>query len=67
MIQYPFVLHFDGSNILAFYDFSKDPLMNLNLINEKSTSEKQIQMKNKMKAYLQEYCNRLIRNKTHLD
>ncbi len=67
MVQYPYVLHFDGNNILAFYNLSNDSLMKLNLFNDKSTSEMQIQMKNKLKAYLQEYSNRLIRNKTHLD
>ncbi len=67
MVQYPYVLHFDGNNILAFYNLSNDSLMKLNLFNDKSTSEIQIQMENKLKAYLQEYSNRLIRNKTHLD
>jgi hypothetical protein len=67
MVQYPYVLHFDGNNVLAFYNLSNDSLMNMNLSDDKSTIEIQNQLKNKLKAYLQEYSNRLIRNKTQID
>lgn len=63
MIQYPYVLHFDGNEVLAFYDLSNDLFMNNNL---KNSSEIKGRMLNKLKAYLQQYSNCLIRNKTHI-
>jgi phosphoglycerol transferase MdoB-like AlkP superfamily enzyme len=58
-IQYPYVLHFDGENIVAFYEFNaKDEMV-------KSTNEKRkTEMANTLKAILQQYSFDLIHNKT---
>ena len=66
-IQYPYVLHFDGNETLAFYDMQDDSLLQHDLKNSKTRLDIQENMEMKLKAYLQQYSNRLIHNKTHLD
>ncbi|MFY8021632.1 MAG: LTA synthase family protein [Bacteroidia bacterium] len=66
-IQYPFVLHFDGKEVLAFYDMQGDSLLQKDIKNTQYALPQQAQLLQKLKAYLQQYSNRLIKNQTHLD
>lgn len=61
-IQYPYVYHFDGSNGLAFFDLSKDSLMNDNQLKNPQLKERVFHMDTLTKSFIQQYNGALIRN-----
>jgi len=61
IIQQNFALHFDGEKATALYNFKDDPLLQHNLKNIQI--EKAEQMEKMLKAYIQQYNNRMIDNK----
>ncbi len=64
LINYPYILQFNGEKSIGFYNLSNDSLMKENLINTAN-----IDVLNTMELYLkaniQQYNNKLINNKTH--
>jgi len=61
LIENDFALFFDGINSLELYNIKTDPLLSTNLIKTNKILVKQ--MENRLKAIIQNYNNRLIRNK----
>ena len=65
-IQYPFVLKFDGTTSVEFYDLKNDSLMLNNLIENKTAPLHKVQeMEKYLQAIIQQYNHKLITNKTH--
>jgi phosphoglycerol transferase MdoB-like AlkP superfamily enzyme len=56
-----FALEFDGNTALSLYDIQNDELMNNNLIN--ILPEKKEELERILKAYIQQFNNRMINNK----
>lgn len=56
-----FVLHFDGEQSIALYNYHKDPLLKNNL--QSSLQQKVESLETTLKAYIQQYNNRMIENK----
>jgi phosphoglycerol transferase MdoB-like AlkP superfamily enzyme len=66
LIQHPFVLKFDGTKSIGFYDVQQDSLMQQNLIELKTAPLNEVQrMEQYLKAVIQQYNHKLITNKTH--
>lgn len=66
LIQYPFVLTFDGTKSIGFYDVQQDSLMQQNLIELKTAPLNEVQQMEKyLKAVIQQYNHKLITNKTY--
>jgi phosphoglycerol transferase MdoB-like AlkP superfamily enzyme len=66
LIQYPFVLKFDGTKTIGFYDVQQDSLMQQNLIELKTAPMSEVQQMEKyLKAVIQQYNHKLITNKTY--
>lgn len=65
IIQWPFVLNFDGSKSMAFYNLNQDSLLKNNLIQENVFEVEKKLMEAKIKAAVQSYNNRIIANKTY--
>lgn len=61
LIQHPYVLDFNGIKSLALYHVEDDLMMEKNLINEEK--ERVAVMERLLKAYIQQYYNRLIENR----
>jgi phosphoglycerol transferase MdoB-like AlkP superfamily enzyme len=61
IIDKEFVLQFDGDKSIALYNFRDDKLLENNLIN--SHPEKAEELEIILKAYIQQYNNRLIQNR----
>jgi phosphoglycerol transferase MdoB-like AlkP superfamily enzyme len=55
-----FLLVFDGINSVALHQFKTDLMLTRNLINEKKDIV--MRMENKLKAYIQQYNNRMVDN-----
>lgn len=65
-IQYPYVLKFDGTTSVEFYDLNNDSLMLKNLIENKTASIQKVQeMEKYLQAIIQQYNHKLITNKTY--
>jgi phosphoglycerol transferase MdoB-like AlkP superfamily enzyme len=65
-IQYPFVLKFDGTKSVGFYDLKNDSLMINNLIENKTAPIQKVQeMEKYLQAIIQQYNHKLITNKTY--
>jgi phosphoglycerol transferase MdoB-like AlkP superfamily enzyme len=65
-IQYPFVLKFDGTKSVGFYDLKNDSLMLNNLIENKTAPIQKVQeMEKYLQAIIQQYNHKLITNKTY--
>lgn len=56
------LVQFDGQHITHIYDFQQDRLLQNDLLNELQSSAEVQDMLNYMKAYLQQYFNRMINN-----
>jgi phosphoglycerol transferase MdoB-like AlkP superfamily enzyme len=65
LIQYPFVLQFDGEKSIGWYDLKEDSLMKNNLINKETAQEKRNELERNLKAIIQDYNSRLIHNQSH--
>ncbi len=66
LIQYPFVLKFDGTKTIGFFDVQQDSLMQQNLIELKTAPMSEVQqMEQYLKAVIQQYNHKLITNKTY--
>lgn len=61
IIQCDFVLEFDGEKSLALYDVANDELTLRNLLTV--FPDKASQLKNQLKAYIQQFNNRMIENR----
>ncbi len=61
MVQNDFLIEFDGYKTLALYNFADDPMLRQNLVNQGIT--KKNEMEKLIKAYIQQYFNRLIENR----
>ena len=57
------LVQFDGDNVKAVYNFGDDRLLKRNLANDLQDSESVDDMVKYLKAYIQQYTNRLIDNK----
>ena len=53
-----YLLQFDGKKPIGLYDFRSDPLLQKNEVNEKA--EVVIPMENQLKAFIQQYNNRMV-------
>ena len=60
LIKDDYVIHFDGSKIIAVYNFKSDSLLQNNLIDQKSEYQNSELL---LKAILQSYQERLVQNK----
>lgn len=60
LIEGPFVLQFDGSEVSALYNWQEDPLLKNDL--QQQQQRKAQSMSRKVKAMIQAYNNRMIRN-----
>ncbi|MCK9422270.1 MAG: sulfatase-like hydrolase/transferase [Bacteroidales bacterium] len=58
-------LEFDGTKATSIYDLKQDPLQKTNLVNK--TNEKQKKMELFMKAFIQQYNNRIVENRLILE
>ena len=56
-----YFFQYDGTKSIGLYDFKKDPLLQINLVNEKN--DVRLKMERKIKAIIQQYNNRMIENK----
>lgn len=65
LIDYPYVLKFDGEKTIGLYNTSNDHLLQKNLVNQLATQQKQDSLDRYLKAVIQQYNNGLIDNKTH--
>jgi phosphoglycerol transferase MdoB-like AlkP superfamily enzyme len=65
LIDYPYVLKFDGGKTIEFYNTESDPLLQKNLVNQPFNQQKQNSLERYLKAVIQQYNNGLIDNKTH--
>lgn len=61
IIDNEYVLQFDGNKSIALYSYSDDKLLENNLINEYPEKVKNLEII--LKAYIQQYNNRLIENR----
>jgi len=61
IIQQDYALQFDGEQATALYNFKGAPLLQYNLINKKIGKAEE--MEKILKAYIQQYNNRMIENK----
>lgn len=59
-VQGDYVLHFDGENSVAFYNFKADPVLEKNLLLQKESLS--LEMEIQLKAILQQYYERLTQN-----
>ena len=65
-IQHPYVLKFDGTKSVEFYDLNNDSLMLNNLIENKTAPIQKVQEIEKyLQAVIQQYNHKLITNKTY--
>lgn len=63
LIEGDYTLSFDGDKVISLYNFKTDSLLKNNLIKEeKSNIPKIIKMEKKIKAIIQQYNNRLLKN-----
>jgi phosphoglycerol transferase MdoB-like AlkP superfamily enzyme len=60
-IQNGYVLHFDGKNSIALYNYIEDRLLKNNILTD--NSELVYRMEQTLKAYIQQYNNRVLDNK----
>lgn len=60
-IMNDFVLHYNGFESLALYNYKSDPLLNKNILNEHP--DQLAEMERFLKAYIQQYNNRMIENR----
>ncbi len=67
LLEDNFLLLFDGQNSIGFYDATKDRTLQNNLISDKKYSENIVKSENFLKAILQQYNNRLAKNKLNLN
>jgi phosphoglycerol transferase MdoB-like AlkP superfamily enzyme len=61
LISNGYILEFDGSNAVALYNFGDDTLLTQNLLERNSS--KTAEMLTLLKAYLQQFNNRMIENR----
>jgi phosphoglycerol transferase MdoB-like AlkP superfamily enzyme len=61
LIKDGFLLEFDGEKSTALYDLAKDPLQKHNLVNERKQEKDSLELF--IKAYIQQYNNRIIENR----
>jgi phosphoglycerol transferase MdoB-like AlkP superfamily enzyme len=59
------ILQFDGSKSMALYNYRDDKLLEKNLL--EIYPDKAVSLENKLKAYIQQYNNRLIENRLTAD
>ncbi len=64
VIEDNYVLQFDGNKTINLYDFKNDSLLTNNLAAKET--EKQQQLENRLKAFIQDYNHRLINNMTEI-
>ncbi len=64
-IQNEYVIHFRSDKVVGFYNYVKDPLLKNDLKDKQSDLRQN--MTKKLKAFIQEYNNRMIHNKTILE
>ncbi|MGE0638624.1 MAG: LTA synthase family protein [Bacteroidia bacterium] len=64
IIEDSHVLQFDGNKTINLYDFKNDSLLTNNLAGKET--EKQQQLENRLKAFIQDYNHRLINNMTEI-
>lgn len=63
LIQDDYLLSFDGENSISIFNFKKDSLLSKNLIfDSQNMPIKKIKLENKLKAIIQQFNNRLIKN-----
>ncbi len=61
------MIQFDGEKTTALYDFVADPLLQDNRLSELSNNPEAQDMECYLKAYIQQYINRMVRNKLTVD
>ncbi len=61
IVRMPYALEFDGEKSIALYHTKHDPLMRDNLLNNEPARVRE--MERLLKAYIQQYNNRLIENR----
>lgn len=64
-IKLPYILHFDGTTTIGFYNYQKDPYLLYNLISQKNSEMYKMEME--LKAIIQTYTSKLNQNRTHID
>jgi phosphoglycerol transferase MdoB-like AlkP superfamily enzyme len=64
LVQYPWVYQFDGKQALGLFNVSSDSLQVKNLVNTQLPEQNILDKK--MKAVIQQYCNRLKNNQTRI-
>ena len=62
IIKDNFMLQFDGKTSIAIYNIKKDSLLKKNLITDKTYSSQKIKLENEIKAIIQSFNNRMIKN-----
>ncbi|MEI8204678.1 MAG: LTA synthase family protein [Bacteroidota bacterium] len=65
LITPEYLLEFDGQNTVGFYELQKDSLLQNNIYQNKSLEKSKMQ--GFVKAYIQQYINRMIRNQLTID
>lgn len=66
-IEDGFMLQFNGRSITGVYHIYSDPLMKNNLLNAPQYNTKINKLENKMKAYIQQFHNRMIEDRLTVD
>jgi phosphoglycerol transferase MdoB-like AlkP superfamily enzyme len=64
IIEDNYVLQFDGNKTINLYDFKNDSLLTINLAGKETQKEQQLE--NRLKAFIQDYNHRLINNMTEI-
>lgn len=64
IIEDNYVLQFDGNKTINLYDFKNDSLLTTNLAGK--ATQKEQQLENRLKAFIQDYNHRLINNMTEI-
>lgn len=65
LINYPYVLHFDGEKNIGFYNITTDSLMETNLLNSPEIAQIKDSLSYSLKGIIQNYNYRLIKNQTN--
>lgn len=65
IIEGDYVLNFDGEKIISLYNYKKDRYLMINLV--KRNQNQNVEMTNKLKAFIQIYNNNIIDNKMYVE
>ncbi len=65
IIDDKYLLHFDGEKMVSLYNHKNDLFLEHNLVND--VDDEHIETLNYLKAFVQHYTNRLIKNQMHVE